>query len=551
VDKRHGDFRISHEQGRSLNLGCTPHQPARLSKANAFITAPGDLTAGRQDMRTLTMTNIQLPDVSVTMALVASLQDSLPNFGRIVDQFGHPAPALRKLGLVHWENGRFDTAARTFEASLSLTPEDPDLWRDLASVYSASDRDEQALTAIRMSLELDPHSAQSWQTLAAVADRLDDIETSEDAYRRTIALNPKAPAAHLGLGLLLFRKKHYPEALAAVQASVALDPVNGLAHFALGHLSFIACDFAGCARAFDEAARLTLPLDPLTRQKRARALTFQAMIEGRVQEALQHYNEIAGEDREDLDIIARDAFSVLSASGHLEAAAEIGRMRLSEKPDDPVRRYLLDVVLGRSMMAAPTDYIENYFDQFAPQFDSKLIETLQYNAPRQMAKLVAGHRTSFRHMLDLGCGTGLAAGELLPLGASLTGVDISSGMLAEAAKRGLYTELVKAEAVAYLKEASNRFDLIFAADSLIYFGDLGPLLRAAADAMVQGGLFALSIELAAGDGFVLQPSGRFAHSLDHLKAEAVDFVILESVESTIRLEAGRPVPGLYVVMERC
>ena len=67
------------------------------------------------------MTNIQLPDVSVTMALVASLQANLPDFGRIVDQFGHPAPALRQLGLVHWENGRFDTAARTFEAALSLS----------------------------------------------------------------------------------------------------------------------------------------------------------------------------------------------------------------------------------------------------------------------------------------------------------------------------------------------------------------------------------------------------------------------------------------------
>ena len=43
------------------------------------------------------MTNIQLPDVGVTMALVATLQASLPDFGRIVDQFGHPAPALRKL----------------------------------------------------------------------------------------------------------------------------------------------------------------------------------------------------------------------------------------------------------------------------------------------------------------------------------------------------------------------------------------------------------------------------------------------------------------------
>ncbi|MBD2748997.1 tetratricopeptide repeat protein [Microvirga sp. BT688] len=496
------------------------------------------------------MTNIQLPAVSVTMALVANLQASLPDFGRIVDQFGHPAPALRKLGLVHWENGRFDTAARTFEAALSLMPNDPDIWRDLASVYSGSDRDEQALTAIRTSLQINPHNAQSWQTLASVADRLDDSETAEDAYRRTVALNPEAAAAHLGLGLLLFRKKQYQEALAAVRESVTLDPVNGLAHYALGHLCFIVSDFADCAGAFDEAARLTLPLDPAALQKQARAITFQTMIEGRVQEALRDYNEIAGEHREDLDIIARDAFSVLSASGHLEAAAEIGRMRLAEKPDDPVRRYLLDAVLARSMTAAPVEYIETYFDQFAPQFDGKLLSTLQYDGPRQMTKLLAGHRTGFNRMLDLGCGTGLAAGELLSFGPNLTGVDISSGMLAEAAKRGGYSELVKSEAMAYLEATPSRFDLIFAADSLIYFGDLGPILRAAAGAMVQGGLFALSIEVAAGDGFTLQPSGRFAHSLEHLKAAATDFAILDVMEGTIRLEAARPVAGLYVIMER-
>jgi predicted TPR repeat methyltransferase len=323
-----------------------------------------------------------------------------------------------------------------------------------------------------------------------------------------------------------------------------------LAHYALGNLCFIASDFADCAGAFDEAARLTLPLDAAALQKRARAMTFQTMIEGRIQDALRDYNEIAGEDREDLDIIVRDAFSVLSASGHLEAAAEIGRMRLAEKPNDPVRRYLLDAVLGRSMTAAPAEYIETYFDQFAPQFDSKLLATLQYDGPRQMTNLVAGHRTGFKRMLDLGCGTGLAAGELAQFGPTLTGIDISSGMLAEAAKRGGYTELVKAEAMAYLEATPTRFDLIFAADSLIYFGDLGPLLRAAASALAQGGLFALSIELTTGNGFTLQPSGRFAHSLEHLKAAAGDFAILEAVESSIRLEAGRPVTGLYVVMER-
>ncbi|WP_262270108.1 tetratricopeptide repeat protein [Microvirga yunnanensis] len=496
------------------------------------------------------MTTIQLPDVAVTMTLVATLQASLPHFGRMVDQCGDPAPALRQLGLVHWENGRFDAAAQCFAAALSLAPGNPDLWRDLASVSSAADRDEEALTAIRRSLDLDPLSAPSWQTLAGVADRLDDAETAEDAYRRTIALKPEAAASHLGLGLLLFRKKRYDDALAAVRASIAHDPVNGLAHYALGHLSFIASDFAGCARAFDEAVRLTLPLDPPTRQKRARALTFQAMIEGRVRDALRDYPAIAGEDREDLEIITRDAFSVLSAAGHLEAAAEIGRMRLAERPDDPVRRYLLDAVLGRAMTAAPVEYIETYFDQFAPQFDGKLLETLQYEAPRRMASLVARHRTGFGTMLDLGCGTGLAAAELAPLGASLIGVDLSAGMLAEAARRGGYAELVKAEAAAYLAASRNRFDLVFAADSLIYFGDLGPLFRAAAGALVPGGLFALSIELAAGDGFTLQPSGRFAHSLEHVRSTATDFVVLETMESRIRLEAGRPVPGLYVLLER-
>jgi predicted TPR repeat methyltransferase len=68
-----------------------------------------------------------------------------------------------------------------------------------------------------------------------------------------------------------------------------------------------------------------------------------------------------------------------------------------------------------------------------------------------MAQCRARYRTGFRHMLDLGCGTGLAAAELLPLGAMLTGVDISAGTLAEAEKRGGYIELVKAEATAYLR----------------------------------------------------------------------------------------------------
>jgi predicted TPR repeat methyltransferase len=496
------------------------------------------------------MTNIELPDAGATMALVTNLQSNLPDFARMVDRHGHAAPALRQLGHIHWANGRFDTAAQAFSAALSLMPEDPDLWRDLASVHNASGHAPQAVSAIQRSLELYPGSSPSWLILAGLADQQGDSETAETGYRQAVALDPTAASAHFGLGLLLFRQKRYEEALATVRTSVDLDGDNGTAHYALGHLSFIASDFASSVKAFDEAARLGVALDPQSRQKRARAMTFQAMIEGRLQEALHQYPELAGDDREDLDVIARDAFSVLSAAGHLDAAGEVGRMRLAEKPDDPVRRYLLDAVTGQALTAAPADYIERYFDQFAPQFDSQLIETLQYTAPSQMTKLLARHRTHFNQMLDLGCGTGLAAPELAPFGQTLVGVDLSSGMLAEAAKRGGYSELVRSDVVAYLETTTNRFDLIFAADVLIYFGNLRPLLRAAAGAMVQGGLLAVSIEVAEREGFTLLPSGRFAHSPDYLKAAATDFLVRESVEGFIRLEAGRPVSGLYVIMER-
>jgi predicted TPR repeat methyltransferase len=113
-----------------------------------------------------------------------------------------------------------------------------------------------------------------------------------------------------------------------------------------------------------------------------------------------------------------------------------------------------------------------------------------------------------------------------------------------------YSELVRSDVVSYLETTANRYDLIFAADLLIYFGDLGPLLRAAAGAMAQGGLLAVSIEVAEREGFTLLLSGRFAHSSDYLEATATDFVILEAFQSNIRLEAGRPVSGLYVIMER-
>ena len=68
--------------------------------------------------------------------------------------------------------------------------------------------------------------------------------------------------------------------------------------------------------------------------------------------------------------------------------------------------------------------------------------------------------------------------------------------------------------------APSAFDLIVAADVLVYVGDLAPLFAAVETALTADGLFAFSVETCEGDGFRLEPTMRFAHSRSYVEATA-------------------------------
>ena len=170
--------------------------------------------------------------------------------------------------------------------------------------------------------------------------------------------------------------------------------------------------------------------------------------------------------------------------------------------------------------------------------------------PQNLAALVAQHCTDFTAVLNLGCGTGLAAPALARFGGVLTGVDLSAGMLKRAEQRG-YAVLAKEEAIAFLSRHDRSFDLVFAADMVIYLGPLAPLLSAAAGALVPSGILAFSTERAEQGTFSLRPSGRFAHAPAHLAELAGGaFDFLEQADTTLRSEGGVGVGGTLNVLRR-
>jgi predicted TPR repeat methyltransferase len=252
--------------------------------------------------------------------------------------------------------------------------------------------------------------------------------------------------------------------------------------------------------------------------------------------------------------------------GDGSGAAAALREALRIDPRDPHGAALHLARLGAADLdgAMSPSYVRALFDQYAPRFDSALVEGLAYRGPQRLLDAVERARAlspaaGFGAMLDLGCGTGLAGAAFRPRLRHLTGVDLSPGMIAEARAKGIYDRLETGELVEFLgaeRAARRRYDLIIGADVFVYVFDLGPVARAVADVLSPGGLFAFTVEThdsdSAGDGVELGEKLRYRHGAAHVRAAvaAGPLRLLELAPVATRIESGGEVPGLLAVAGR-
>jgi predicted TPR repeat methyltransferase len=259
--------------------------------------------------------------------------------------------------------------------------------------------------------------------------------------------------------------------------------------------------------------------------------------------------------------LARDqVLRAMSLLGLKNEAADLYREWLDEDPDNPVARHQWAANTGIDTPERASDgYVQEVFDAYATTFDVKLAQ-LQYQAPRLVVRALARHSAldaSPGDVVDLGCGTGLCGPLLRPWAQRLVGCDLSENMLAQAARRLVYDELVHEELVACLSRQPRSFDAAVAADTLCYFGDLAPFFQATASALRTAGRLVFTVEAlidggSSPDSYVLHPNGRYAHSDTYLAA-VIDRAGLEllSVDSAVmRREAGLPVNGWIVSAAR-
>src|ERR1700681_1680049 len=171
--------------------------------------------------------------------------------------------------------------------------------------------------------------------------------------------------------------------------------------------------------------------------------------------------------------------------GERDAAIAAFRRARDADPDDRHGASLRLMLLGAEKLAAmPPAYVRALFDQYAPKFESALVDDLGYRGPALLFKAVLAARHAmrkpafFKRAIDLGCGTGLAATAFARKVDRFIGIDLSPRMIERARATGLYAQLEVAEMVEGLRGRPDASaDLVLAADAVVYLSDLAPLLR--------------------------------------------------------------------------
>ncbi|WP_182087135.1 methyltransferase [Aureimonas sp. ME7] len=244
-------------------------------------------------------------------------------------------------------------------------------------------------------------------------------------------------------------------------------------------------------------------------------------------------------------------------AGDRETAAEILRAVLAEDELDPYGASLKLARIGEAPVpSAPSpSFVAGLFDQYADTFEDSLVRRLGYSVPDKLIEMLlgAGMPNSLSSALDLGCGTGLMGERLRPHCARLHGIDLSTGMLDKARGKAIYDDLREGDILDAARADGRPYDLVTAADVLIYLGDLRPLFDRLATLQEVGGWLGLSTESnKATDDFVLRPSLRYAHApayVARLLPEA-GYELRAERSVVVRLDRGEPVPGTILVARR-
>jgi Flp pilus assembly protein TadD len=198
-----------------------PANPAARRLLGLACCHGGDLATGAAQLRRAL--ELDPRDEESRTALAHALVMRGDGEGALALSEGVPG-LLRLRAYILQEQGRFDAAARAYEAVVQGEPGDWEAWNNLGNARRDSGDAAGAVQALSQAARLRPEVAAIRFNLALASLSAGDVARAEAGYREAARLDPANPSAQLELGRLLRHSGRSGEAVAAFRRARELAP---------------------------------------------------------------------------------------------------------------------------------------------------------------------------------------------------------------------------------------------------------------------------------------------------------------------------------------
>lgn len=239
-------------------------------------------------------------------------------------------------------------------------------------------------------------------------------------------------------------------------------------------------------------------------------------------------------------------------AGKYPQAAAALRAALKQNPANQSARFMLASVDGESMppeqrpQHMPKEMVSGFFSSVVQTYDISEANS-KYQAGKVIYDLLKPLvPLATPKLLDLGCGTGIAARPWRKEAASIVGVDITGAMLAQAnrathAEKKLFDALHEADVIQLPAEVPSA-DVVLLVNVVQFVGNLTGVMQQVQSKLIPQGVLVVTLEPYEGKGgYGLNAgTGRFGHNVSYVKqvAEAAGLKTLK--EAKVELYPGLP-----------
>lgn len=521
--------------------------------------------------------------IALTCAQNNRLQDALILFECLEDLSRSDSKYFYNLGLIHSLRGNHRKALESYDKALEIQPNDIEALVNKGAACNENKNYDLALVTLREAIKIDPNIPEIWSNKGIALSNLGFYQEALKAYDVAAKLNPQYLEAFSNKGITLSKLKRFDEALELFDRALTLNADYIEAWVGKGLALHGLKRFDEALDSYDRALNLRpnyqevwnnkgTTLHLMQRSKEALICYEKAIsLSPNYSEAyfnkgctfndLKQYEKAIASFDIALSIQPKDArlfynkgLANIGINQYEEAASNlIQAIKCNYDPIEHAQYILSALKPENGLRPMPNDFVVGLFDQFADNFDKHLLGGLRYVSPQILYGLLVGRIRDNLNILDLGCGTGLMGTLLKPHASNIVGVDLSSEMLAKAKLTNCYNILIADDIQIYLRDCSEKFNLITCADVFIYVGDLQDTFKNCASILVDEGYYCFSVEKTENQSFELSPKTlRFSHSKNYIQnlASTHGFIVEEFQEDSIRQENGEDVVGYHFLLKK-